>query len=89
MKRHSVLLTGLVLSGVMVLGGCAGSNPVSQPAPLPPEVARGMLGDLNQYIHQLLSQRGAGNGQAENVLVRLLGGKGLPASESVASGRGK
>lgn len=80
------VLAGLVLSGVMVLSGCAGKRAAPPP---PPEVAQGMLGDLNQYIHQLLSQRGTGNGQPEKVLLRLLGGKGLPVSETVSAGRSR
>lgn len=53
------------------------------------EVDQGMLGDLNQYVQQLLRQQSAGNADAEKVLVRLLAGKGLPASETVAKGRSR
>ncbi|HGB5188186.1 TPA: hypothetical protein ACIVM6_004183 [Salmonella enterica subsp. salamae serovar 21:z10:z6] len=53
------------------------------------EAEQGMLGDLNQYVRQLLRQQAAGNADAEKVLVRLLAGKGLPASEAVAKGRSR
>lgn len=89
MKRHNVCLAGLILAGV-VMSGCADGEAPRQSAPASPDVAQGMLGDLNTYIHQLLSQRGTGDGQAEKTLERLLNGKGLPESAALSSAeRGK
>ncbi|HCM1955503.1 TPA: hypothetical protein N3A08_004661 [Salmonella enterica subsp. salamae serovar 9,46:z4,z24:z39:z42] len=76
MKRIGVYL-GFLLAGAL-LSGC-GSVGTYDTTPSPvAEVEQGVLGDLNQYVWQLLGQRAAGNGEAEKVLIRLLNGKGLP-----------
>ncbi|MFO2363689.1 hypothetical protein [Salmonella enterica] len=78
----------LVIVGM--LSGCGSITERRGPEPvLVTEVEQGMLGDLNQYVQQLLRQQSAGNADAEKVLVRLLSGKGLPVSETVAKGRSR
>ncbi|HGJ4005741.1 TPA: hypothetical protein ACJGL8_004642 [Salmonella enterica subsp. enterica] len=80
----------LVVAGLLVGCGSSVERQVQEPASAADaEVEQGMLGDLNQYVQQLLRQQSAGNADAEKVLVRLLSGKGLPASESVAKGRSR
>ncbi|EAM8425046.1 hypothetical protein ITK37_004640 [Salmonella enterica] len=86
---HRSLVGVVLLGGMIMLSGCTGNRAVSRPSSPQSEVTQGMLGDLNQYIHQLLSQRGAENSQSEKVLLRLLSGKGLPESEAVSTGRGR
>ncbi|EJX4187422.1 hypothetical protein ACGGXQ_003219 [Salmonella enterica] len=80
MNRVKVCRAGVLLAGVVLLTGCSvtGYPSGDGAALLPPEVNQGLLGDLNQYVGQLLGQRSSGNGEAEKVLVRLLDGKGLP-----------
>ncbi|EJK1075817.1 hypothetical protein NKN81_004422 [Salmonella enterica] len=80
MKMVKVCGAGVLLAGTVLLAGCSGAGYLSGDgaALLPPEVNQGLLGDLNQYVGQLLGQRSSGNGEAEKVLVRLLDGKGLP-----------
>ncbi|ECE5745835.1 hypothetical protein DK749_24935 [Salmonella enterica subsp. salamae] len=79
-----------VLVVATMLAGCSSTMERREAEPEPvAEVEQGMLGDLNQYIQQLLRQRAAGNADAEKVLVRLLSGKGLPSSEVVAKGRSR
>ncbi|EAU6886215.1 hypothetical protein F7396_20085 [Salmonella enterica] len=85
MKRYHGSLTGLILVGGVLISGCAEKTTVSRVESVPPEVTQGMLGDLDIYIHQLLSQRGGENGQAEKTLVCLLSGKGLPESVVLSS----
>ncbi|EAX4124287.1 hypothetical protein LDR49_003826 [Salmonella enterica] len=79
MKRIYVCITGCLLAG-SVLSGCSITehNRNDTLSPSVAEVNQGVLGDLNQYVWQLLGQSSAGNGEAEKVLVRLLDGKGLP-----------
>ncbi|EBM0567766.1 hypothetical protein DP643_25660 [Salmonella enterica] len=73
-----------------MLSGCGSITERRGLEPVPvTEVEQGILGDLNQYVQQLLRQQSAGNADAEKVLVRLLSGKGLPASETVAKGRSR
>lgn len=77
----------LVAGGL--LAGCS-TDPArrgEQKPALIVEANQGMLGDLNRYIHALLRQRSAGNAEAEKVLIRLLAGKGLPASEKAVTGQ--
>ncbi|MCZ4677002.1 hypothetical protein O4O00_21860 [Citrobacter sedlakii] len=77
----------LIVAGGM-LSGCSSTGERREPVSASvAEVEQGMLGDLNQYIQQLLQQQQAGNAEAEKVLVRLLAGKGLPVSEAAATGR--
>ncbi|EDS6072885.1 TPA: hypothetical protein H2X59_004409 [Salmonella enterica] len=82
MKMVKVCGAGVLLAGAVLLAGCSSADHLSGDgdgaALLPPEVNQGLLGDLNQYVGQLLGQRSSGNGEAEKVLVRLLDGKGLP-----------
>ncbi|ECG0942739.1 hypothetical protein DOR57_22975 [Salmonella enterica subsp. salamae] len=80
MKMVKVCGSGVLLAGAVLLAGCSSADYLSGDgaALLPPEVNQGLLGDLNQYVGQLLGQRSSGNGEAEKVLVRLLDGKGLP-----------
>ncbi|EEA2717974.1 hypothetical protein AH137_001270 [Salmonella enterica subsp. enterica serovar Urbana] len=89
MKRLTMLWTGGVLIGIVVLNGCAGSNTLSSRHQVlePSAVTQGMLGDLNQYVHQLLGQQKAGNAEAGKVLVRLLSGNGLPECNVVTATR--
>lgn len=78
----------LVMAGILV--GCSSTTEHrGAESEAVAEVEQGMLGDLNQYVQQLLRQQAAGNADAEKVLVRLLSGKGLPASEVVAKGRSR
>ncbi|EBS3707159.1 hypothetical protein EHB58_23990 [Salmonella enterica subsp. enterica serovar Hull] len=63
--------------------GCSNiTAPQISDSPAIAEIEQGMLGDLNQYVQQLLRQQRSGNTDAEKVLIRLLAGKGLP--ETVA-----
>ncbi|EBR0462348.1 hypothetical protein XL31_002428 [Salmonella enterica subsp. enterica] len=80
MKMVKVCGAGVLLAGAVLLAGCSSAGYLSGDGAvlLPPEVNQGLLGDLNQYVGQLLGQRSSGNGEAEKVLVRLLDGKGLP-----------
>lgn len=78
----------LVAAGLLAGCGSSAERRGQEPAPVA-EAEQGMLGDLNQYVRQLLRQQAAGNADAEKVLVRLLAGKGLPASEAVAKGRSR
>ncbi|EHI5678384.1 hypothetical protein J9T78_004418 [Salmonella enterica] len=78
----------LVVAGMLSGCGSTAERRGAVPAPAA-EVEQGMLGDLNQYVQQLLRQQAAGNADAEKVLVRLLSGKGLPTSEVVVKGRSR
>ncbi|EIU7610241.1 hypothetical protein L6F55_004298 [Salmonella enterica] len=80
MKMVKVCGVGILLAGTVLLAGCSSAGYPSGDGAvlLPPEVNQGLLGDLNQYVGQLLGQRSSGNGEAEKVLVRLLDGKGMP-----------
>ncbi|EAO1992409.1 hypothetical protein E0G79_21795 [Salmonella enterica] len=83
MRQHNGVLAGLALAGMIMLSGCANKNVVSKPVTVSPGVSQGMLGDLNQYVYQLLGQQKAGNADAGKVLIRLLSGKGLPEPVTV------
>lgn len=87
MNRGTMTGVSGVLAAGLLLAGC--STPAAHPRQTAAveEVAQGMLGDLNRYMHALLRQRSSGNAEAEKVLVRLLAGKGLPVSEAAAAGR--
>ncbi|EBV0313661.1 hypothetical protein DNI60_20595 [Salmonella enterica subsp. enterica serovar Oranienburg] len=89
MKMVKVCGAGGLLAGAVLLAGCSSTGYLSDDggALLPPEVNQGLLGDLNQYVGQLLGQRSSGNGEAEKVLVRLLDGKGLPEPVPVTDGK--
>ncbi|EBU9251883.1 hypothetical protein DMO42_24260 [Salmonella enterica subsp. enterica serovar Oslo] len=80
MKMVKVCGAGVLLASAVLLAGCSSTGGQSDDgaALLPPEVNQGLLGDLNQYVGQLLGQRSSGNGEAGKVLVRLLDGRGLP-----------
>ncbi|HAG2521351.1 TPA: hypothetical protein G8V61_004105 [Salmonella enterica] len=89
MKMVKVCGAGVLLAGTALLIGCSSASYQSGDgaALLPLEVNQGLLGDLNQYVGQLLGQRSSGNGEAEKVLVRLLDGKGLPELVPVTDGK--
>ncbi|EBF0843294.1 hypothetical protein ZP13_24795 [Salmonella enterica subsp. enterica] len=91
MKRGNMTGACCLLIAAGMLAGCGSQDARRSravPAPVA-EVEQGMLGDLNHYVQQLLKQRAAGNAEAERVLIRLLAGKGLPASETAPAGRAR